>query len=231
LFCNSTIFPWWAIRYISLVGGTNDRRVDFNSSTATLIPSNSVSTITSNLEYTSLASASGSSTPRAPFFIPACDLNLPSPSESHPTDPSHASDQDYHVNGLTCLGQSVQWEPGAVWDSYAFHQHLDGDTIPWDPIRFNGPNRIVLRSKNCNKRLRVSDAAGDESDDIKARTCHQCRYIPNSMKFKRFMERNNRDDLPQHTPWKYMNWRQLRQTLIKYRKNYNELKLKVANFI
>ena len=190
---------------------TTDLHVDFNSSTATLIPSNSVSesTITSNLESTSLASASGSSTPCAPSFIPACDLNLPSPSpsesmpasESHPASHHDASDQ---VNELICLGQSVQWEPGAVWDSYAFHQHLDGDTIPWDPIRFHGPNRIVLRSKNCKKRL--SDAAGD---DIKARACHQCRYIPNSTKFKRFMERNNQDELPQHTPWKYMNWRQL----------------------
>ena len=47
-----------------------------------------------------------------------------------------------------------------MWDSYVFHQHLDGDTMSWDPIRFDMPNRIVLRSNNCNKRL--SNTAGDD---------------------------------------------------------------------
>ena len=28
------------------------------------------------------------------------------------------------------LVQFVQWEPGAVWDSYAFHQYLD-DAMSW----------------------------------------------------------------------------------------------------
>ena len=95
--------------------------------------------------------------------------------------------------------------------------------MPWDPIRFNEPNNIVLRSKNCTRRL--SDTVGD---DIEAQTCRQCQYILNSAKFIRFMERNNQDDLPQHTPWKYMNWRQLRGALIRYRENYNVLKLKVV---
>jgi hypothetical protein len=210
------------LRYIILPLNSTDLHVDLNSSAANLVPSNSVSTITSNL-LESTSPASGSSTPRPSSFIPVCDLGISSPSESPGLPASH---QDYRVRELTCLGQSIRWEPGAVWDSYAFHQHLDDNTMPWDPIRFNGPNHIVLRSKNCNKQL--SDVVGD---DIKARTCHQCQYIPNSVKFKRFMERNSRDELPQRTPWKYMNWRQLRQTLIKNRENFNVLKLKVASFI
>ena len=136
----STKFSWW----VHLKFLTTDLHVDLKFSMEILGPSNSVSTVTSNVESTS--PASGSSTPHALSFVPVCDLSLPLPSESLP--PSH----HYHcLNELTCLGQSVQWEPGTMWDSYAFHQHLDGDTMPWDPIWFNGPNQIVLRSKKCTK--------------------------------------------------------------------------------
>ena len=129
---------------------------------------------------------------------------------------------------MICLGQPVWWAPGAVWDSYAFQQHLDDDAnmMPWDPVGFNGSNQIMLRSKTCKEKLSDSDG-----DDIKARVCRQCQYIPNSAKFLKFMERNNEANLSHHVPWKYMNWRQMRQALIKYREIYNQLKLKVNRLL
>jgi hypothetical protein len=115
-----------------------------------------------------------------------------------------------------CTGVLVQWKPGLVWDSYPYQQHIK-KSLSWEPIGFESDNWLGLRSTKCKLVLK--------DDVLQTHTCHACQNIPNSTSFTKFMKRAI--DAPSHTPWQYLNHKQIYGHLTKTTKDYRQLKLKV----
>ena len=65
-----------------------------------------------------------------------------------------------------CKGQVVKWTAGSIWETYAYHQHDDGE-FGWIPIGYEGHQLIRLQSKNCIVNLR-SDI------EFTCQTCNSC---------------------------------------------------------
>lgn len=122
---------------------------------------------------------------------------------------------------VPCGGQPVEWTPGSVWDSYAYQMH-DDDSLPWNLIGFQEGNFIIIQSKD--------DCTGSLfSDKERVRgSCNACFTLINSDDFRRFLSRAHQSEAKSHTPWKYLNRKQLAHLLVKSRKKVQDLHLKVC---
>ncbi|KDR69600.1 hypothetical protein GALMADRAFT_77244 [Galerina marginata CBS 339.88] len=118
-----------------------------------------------------------------------------------------------------CEGQWVDWYPGSVWDTYAYQQH-EHRAIPWTLNGTEG-QRVRLRSKTCNRYLQ----GGLNSETVRA-ACTECIALLKDTKLKRFMERASKQPEPR-TPWKYLNFAQIRQVLMNSTKKARRLELQV----
>ncbi|EDR04579.1 uncharacterized protein LACBIDRAFT_330513 [Laccaria bicolor S238N-H82] len=118
-----------------------------------------------------------------------------------------------------CTGQIIEWKAGSVWDTYAFQQH-DGNDIGWAPIGYEGPGWIRLQSNSCNIFLTTKI-------EMNRRACAKCFSLLNSKALRKFMDRAEKDIMP-HTPWKYLNARQLKNMLTMSRKRANALHIKLS---
>lgn len=128
------------------------------------------------------------------------------------------SKEDGFVN--RCEGQLVEWTPGSVWETYAYQQH-DSEDIGWIPIGFKGSHWIRVRSKSCHGVL-------SEDKEKKRQNCKACNSLLNSEELCRFMSRASKDTATPHTPYIYLNFRQMKSALIASRKMTNTLRLQVC---
>ena len=108
-------------------------------------------------------------------------MNLSSLYLSQSEDGDGSSDEEKSFNEEKtpkCRGVTVDWKPGSIWNTYPYHQHTEWD-MDWAPIGTEDNRSLQLCSKNCSINLNSGDAA--------VLTCSSCQYIPNSVKFKKFM--------------------------------------------
>ena len=117
---------------------------------------------------------------------------------------------------MECKGVLVKWKPGSVWDTYPYHQHED-QSVAWEPIAIENHGWLRLRSQMC--------AIMFHTEDLSIQTCRACRAIPNSAHFRRFMDRASY--VSEHTPWQYLNYRQLCSVIEKVTAQNKKLRLKV----
>ncbi|KAF8150234.1 hypothetical protein B0H34DRAFT_667193 [Crassisporium funariophilum] len=141
-------------------------------------------------------------------------------SESGSESLAHESAPEHGDWANSCTGQLIQWLPGSVWDSYAYHRHTD-DSLPWTLISVEDPDWIRIRARRCNFLLHTEL-------EQNRRACVPCQKLANSAEFKQFMS-NASKDLKQFTPIRYLNQRQLRQMYLSTHKKFNDLKLKSLN--
>lgn len=160
------------------------------------------------------------SSPPGPFdFSSVADYD---PFENDPLrDSLEASEESELEDGkpnVYCGGQPVQWTTGSVWDSYAYQLHND-NSLPWKLIGFKEDQFIIIQSRDaCAGKL--------TSDDEKHRkVCNGCFALLKSPNLHKFIHRAR--EVKPHTPWKYLNRRQLEELLLKSKKETNHLKLKV----
>jgi hypothetical protein len=118
-----------------------------------------------------------------------------------------------------CMGLAVQWVAGSLWDSYAYQEHED-DNLGWKPIAFEENNWIRLRGDDCKTIL-----VGEK--ELNSRVCSNCTALVHCKKLRRFMERAKGNEVPAHTPWKYLTVRQLRTLLLAAKKENEKNRLKV----
>ena len=134
-------------------------------------------------------------------------------------DNSDSEDSEGSKPNIYCGGQHVQWTSGSVWDSYAYQLHND-DSLPWKLIGFKGDQFIIIQSRDaCTGKL-ISD------DEKHRKACNGCFALLKSPNLHKFIHRASEEVKP-HTPWKYLNRRQLEELLLKSKKQVNHLKLKV----
>ncbi|KAF8872535.1 hypothetical protein BD779DRAFT_1679648 [Infundibulicybe gibba] len=150
-----------------------------------------------------------------PSSPPSFELNSPVTDVS---SDGHSSDIDEENE---CMGQSIKWQAGSVWDTYAYAQH-DDETIPWAPIRIESADRIVLQSKSCKVILKTPS-------ELQERTCSSCSQLRHSPQVLKMIERAS-GDAPPHTNWKYLNARQVKRILSITRQQNCSLRLKNQNF-
>jgi hypothetical protein len=115
-----------------------------------------------------------------------------------------------------CLGVIVEWQPGSIWNTYPYHQHAEW-VMDWSPIGIEDNGSLRLRSKTCSINL--------DAKHMPTLTCASCQYIPNSVKFKKFMTRAV--EAQERTPWAYLNFQQLSNRMHKLTDQNRLLKLKV----
>ncbi|KAF8962220.1 hypothetical protein BDZ97DRAFT_1920689 [Flammula alnicola] len=115
-----------------------------------------------------------------------------------------------------CNGQLIEWMAGSIWDTYTYQQYND-DQIECTPIGYEGEGYIWLQSKSCKIHLTAMQKLNN-------RACDACFSLLNSKSLHQFMECAIKDVIP-HTPWKFLNARQLKNLLIVLRKKANSLKL------
>jgi hypothetical protein len=118
-----------------------------------------------------------------------------------------------------CLASLIQWKPGSVWISYPYQQH-DVQTLPWEPVGFEGNNRLHLRSTKCKSILK-------SQKELNEHVCSYCRGIESSAAFARFVDRAISP--AKHTPWQYLSHKHLLQLLAKATAEVKMLKLKVCS--
>lgn len=121
-----------------------------------------------------------------------------------------------------CRGQPVEWTPGSVWDSYAYQMH-DDDSLPWNLIRFQEGNFIIIQSRDDCAGSLFSDKERDRG------SCNACFSLLNSDDLRRFISRAHQSEAKSHTPWKYLNHQQLAHLLVKSRSKVQDLHLKVRH--
>lgn len=118
-----------------------------------------------------------------------------------------------------CSGQPIEWTAGSVWDSYAYQLH-NNDTLPWKLVAFKEDKFIVIQSRDYCAGKPVSD-----NEETRG-TCNACSELRNSVELRRFILRASEEAKP-HTPWRYLNRRQLEELLIRTKKKVRDLSLKV----
>ena len=117
-----------------------------------------------------------------------------------------------------CPGVEIVWDPGSIWSTYPYHQHLV-HTTGWTPASFNKTeNKIYLRSDKCAKELSKFDFS----------PCVECRMIPYSSRFKNFMERAQ--EAKEYTPWDYLTSEQLQRVAKRLVCDLKKLQNKVSIF-
>ena len=118
-----------------------------------------------------------------------------------------------------CPGAEIMWDPGSIWSTYPYHQHLI-HTMGWTPVSFNKTeNKIYLRSDKC---------AGDLSE-FDFSPCMECRMIPYSSRFKSFMKRAQ--EAMENTPWDYLTSEQLQRLAKRLVCDLQKLQIKVSKFL
>lgn len=138
-------------------------------------------------------------------------------SSSSSKDEDESEDDD--GQGTECTGVIVEWKPGSVWNTYPYQQHAER-SLPWEIIGFENDTWLRLRSRKCPIWFQPSQPS--------VITCSFCNYIPNSVDFRKFMERAV--EAPAHTPWPYLNYEQLNLKLHKTTNHNRLLQLKVFSF-
>jgi hypothetical protein len=113
----------------------------------------------------------------------------------HPTSTSSESNNTCWT-GVECPGQWVRWAPGSIWETYPFRLHKSQE-VGWRPIAIDSAdNGMVLRAKNCWRRVNEIDSEDSPSP------CIVCKGVPHTTEFKAVVERaQNAKD---HTPWMYL---------------------------
>lgn len=104
------------------------------------------------------------------------------------------------AEGGGCRGVLVEWKAGSVWDTYPYHQHAYRK-YPWEPIGIENGNWFRLRATSC---ARSAVSAANDSPNI---CCSACQNIPTSDRYRKFLSRAS--SASDHTPWEYLNHRQL----------------------
>jgi hypothetical protein len=138
------------------------------------------------------------------------------PSSSPPQHPVF----EYISEDNICTGQLVEWTPGSVWETYAIQSHENG-SIGWNPVGFEDSNWVRLQSKLCQIYLQTEA-------EVNCRSCDSCFSLLNSKKLQDFLERAKKDTVP-HTPWKFLNARQLKNMVVLARKTATEYKFQVRS--
>jgi hypothetical protein len=115
-----------------------------------------------------------------------------------------------------CLGVIVEWKPGSIWNTYPYHQHAEW-VMDWKPISIEDNGSLRLHSRDCSMNL--------DSRCLSTLTCASCQFIPNSIKFKKFMTRAV--EAQEWTPWAYLNFQQLSNRMHKLTDQNCLLKVKV----
>ena len=158
------------------------------------------------------------SSPPGPFDFNSADYD-PFENKSLQENSDSEDLEDGNLNIVYCGGQHVQWTSGSVWDSYAYQLHND-DSLPWKLIGFKEDQFIIIQSiDDCTGKL-ISD------EEKNRKTCNGCSALLKSPNLHKFIHRASEEAKP-HTPWKYLNRRQLEDILLKSKKQTNHLKLKV----
>jgi hypothetical protein len=159
------------------------------------------------------------SSPPGPFDFSSADYD-PFENKSLQDNLDSEDSEDGNPNTLLyCGGQPLQWTSGSVWDSYAYQLHND-DSLPWKLIGFKEDQFIIIQSRDaCTGKL-ISD------DEKNRKTCNGCFALLKSPNLHKFIHRASEEAKP-HTPWKYLNRRQLEELLLISKKQTNHLKLKV----
>ena len=118
-----------------------------------------------------------------------------------------------------CPGAEIVWDPGSIWSTYPYHQHLI-HTIGWTPTSFNKTeNKIYLRSDKCAGELSEFDFS----------PCVECRMIPYSSRFKDFVQRAQ--EAMEYTPWDYLTSEQLQCLAKRLVCELKKLQYKVSRFL
>jgi hypothetical protein len=98
------------------------------------------------------------------------------------------------------------------------------DGVSWELERFEGSEFIIIRSHECTGKA-VFSSTDTHPESLFA--CRQCSNLRTALDFQKFVDRAQGDAQP-HTPWKYLNARQLRRLLFDSRKLYNRLRFEVS---
>ena len=171
------------------------------------------------------------SSPLPGLFHPSANLGNDHFNDSNREEFVVTEDSDFYdrkpILGLEnsdsnpCRGQPIQWTPGSVWDSYAYQMH-DDDSLPWNLIGFRGNNFIIIQSRDDCTGFLFSAKERDRG------SCNGCFSLLNSDDLRRFISRAHQSEAKSHTPWKYLNRRQLAHLLVKSRRKIQDLRLKVC---
>jgi len=116
---------------------------------------------------------------------------------------------------VLCLGTTVQWTPGTIWETYPFASHAFVQH-QWEILEIIPPRHLRLRSTRCT--LTVS-AGGFGS------TCHSCLGILKSDGFQTIQKRA--EGAPSHTPYRYLSFEQLYTIPKKMTKLLDQARIKV----
>jgi len=125
------------------------------------------------------------------------------------------------LDDIPCRGQPVEWTPGSVWESYAYHMH-DNNSLPWNLIGFKENKFVVIQSQDDCLGSLFSEKERNQG------SCDSCFSLLNSDDLQRFISCAHHEAKP-HTPWKYLNQQQLTQLLVKSQKKVDDLHLKVCS--
>lgn len=121
-------------------------------------------------------------------------------------------------DGIPCPGQAISWDiQGSIFETYAY-QTQARKAVPWRLEKIaNG--FIYIRSwKNCMRFL--------ELNDIQRGACAKCSKLRTLPEFREFLNRARTKPKP-NMPWRYLNFIQLRDLLLAYRKRIREAEAKV----
>ena len=135
--------------------------------------------------------------------------DLGSSSISLPLSPSSQALQ------TSCIGITVQWKPGTIWETYPFPSH-SFVRHPWQILEVCPPGHLRLRSVDCT--LMVSPGGFESS-------CHNCLRIPQSDAFQVIQKRAG-GALP-HTPHHLLSFQQLSIIPKKIKKMLDRARIKV----
>lgn len=148
--------------------------------------------------------------------------------ESNRNDASESSgleeQEEVDENGFLkvsdgCTGAPLKWVAGPVWDTYTYGEHVE-DFLGFKPVAFDDDGWIRLRSDACKIFLY-------DDHELNSRICSTCRSLLKSRKLLNFMKRAKMPDQPAHTPWKYLNARQLQRLLAKAAKQNTNYRAQV----
>lgn len=117
-----------------------------------------------------------------------------------------------------CMGQSIEWMAGSVYNTYALQLHRDVN-LPWTLRSIDGEKWIRVQSRHCQLTLQEGERL--------TRTCKQCRKLANDTRLRETMERAARDSLSAHTPHRYLNPAQMEQANKKLSRDLKAERLKV----
>ena len=129
---------------------------------------------------------------------------------SLPLSPSSQASQ------TSCIGITVQWRPGTVWETYPFPSH-SFVRHPWHILEVCPPEHLRLRSADCTSTVSLGSFES---------TCHNCLRIPQSEAFQTIQNRAE-GALP-HTPYHLLSFEQLSAIPKKMKKLLDCARIKVV---